>query len=212
MTEQSIHNNPAILKRLYRRFDHLQDYPCELKGQFIDEACHIWTLETDDFLGFILGYPVEKDSAGRDRFTMLSAEENQAITHYRHLRPVLPWRPQPIIGVQMPQQGPGTVTGTHSIPVVLKNVGNAQLWWGGEVAVLWEAFFDDAITQRQDYEALINQLWGCCETFLENQGVQRIYTYNRDLRFNEKWYRTFLERRGYRVVEGRKVTVVKNIE
>ncbi|PZD70638.1 hypothetical protein C1752_10488 [Acaryochloris thomasi RCC1774] len=112
----------------------------------------------------------------------------------------------------MPHSGPGKVTGVHSIPVILKDCGCAQLWWGGEVGVLWEAFFEGEIKGRIGHEVLMNQLWGCCEDFLKSQGVKKIYTYNRDLEIPNEWYQAFLQRRGYKSVEGRKVTVVKEIE
>ena len=61
MSELPFTNNSAILERLYQRFDYLQDFPCQLEGCFINEANHFGTLETDDFLGFIMGYQVEEE-------------------------------------------------------------------------------------------------------------------------------------------------------
>ncbi|NJM67814.1 MAG: hypothetical protein HC851_20175 [Acaryochloris sp. RU_4_1] len=209
MNEQPILNNPDVLEKLCRHFDYLNDLPSHLQGQFLEDACHLGTLETDDFLGFVLGYP-EEDTALPEHFPMLSVTENSQITSYCLLKPVLPW-PQPIIGVSVPPIGPGRVTGVHSVPVLLKPCGSAQLWWGGDVGVLWEAFLEGDIQERQDYEALMNQLWGHCEDFLKSRGVQLIYTESRDPEFDERWYKDFLERRGYIPVKGRRITVRKEI-
>ncbi|NJR57150.1 MAG: hypothetical protein HC768_23070 [Acaryochloris sp. CRU_2_0] len=180
MSEQSILDNPGVLAKVRRHFNYLNDYPSQLQGQFLEDACHLGILEADDFLGLILGYPIEEGTVSPEHFPMLSREENCQISHYRLLKPALPW-PQPIIGVSVPQDGPGKVTGIHGVPVVLKPCGSAQLWWGGEVGILWEAFLEGDIQQRIDHEALMNQLWGTCEEYLKSQGVRQVYTNDRDL-------------------------------
>lgn len=209
--EDPILDNPHILEKLCRRIDYLNDFPASIEGEDLDDAHLLGTLETDDFLGFVLGYSPEEGEVSSGHFKMLSQEENRQITHYRLLKPVLPW-PQPIIGATVSDEGPGKVTGVHKVTVVLKPCGMAQVWWGGEVAVLWEALLEGDIKDRQDYEALMNQFWNCCEDFLKGQEVRQVYTYNRDDAYPLEWYQGFLERRGYIPVEGRKVTVRKILE
>ncbi len=210
MIEQPILDNPEILQHLYRRYDYLKDFPCTLKAICIEEASYLGALETDDFLGFILAYEIEEAKVSRDHFPMLSAEENLKIGHYRLLKPVEPW-PQPIVGVAMKGIETGKVTGTHSVDVLLKSIGSAQLWWGEKVGILWEGILGGDIQERQDFEALMNQLWGICEEFLRNQGVQEVYAFNRDPEYAPDWYQGFLERIGYRSVEDRPCTVVKTL-
>ena len=65
---------------------------------------------------------------------------------------------------------------------------------------------------RNDYEAVINQLWSCCESFLREQGVQRVYTYEREPSVDAQWYKAFLARRGYTPVEQRKIPVMKALD
>ena len=48
------------IRRLYKRFDYLQDFPCELRGCLIDEASYFGTLETNEFLGFVMAYKIEQ--------------------------------------------------------------------------------------------------------------------------------------------------------
>ena len=199
MTKQPFATDSTVLQRLYRRFDYLQDFPCEVKGCLIDEATCLGTLETDDFLGFVMGYQVEQETPDANHFVIISREDNLKINHYRHLRPVQPW-PQPIIGVAFSEQEPGRVTGTHKVDVMMNNIGNAQLWWGGDVGIIWEAYLDRFIRQRENFEALIHQLWQQCEEYLFAQGVKRIFTHNHDPEFDNDWYLRFLQRRGFEVV------------
>jgi hypothetical protein len=193
-----ITSGPDVLERIYRRFDYLRDHPLNLLGSFIDEAESLGVLESEDFLGFIMAYEVEEESPSSNRHHFLTPEENRMLRFYRHLRPVEPW-PQPVIGVAWnPQKGEGRVTGTYRVDVVLKSLGNAQLWWGGEVAVLWEAF-DERVRLRDDHELLLHRLWEHCEGHLKEQGVKRIYTLNHDPVFAPEFYRAFLIRRGYQL-------------
>ena len=83
----------------------------------------------------LLPCPTRSRRKRQPRITFLSAEENSSITCYRLLRPVMPW-PQLIIGVALTPEG-AQVTGTREVNVVMKIVGNAQLWWGGSTGVLW---------------------------------------------------------------------------
>ena len=199
-------DDPAVHDRLFRQYDYLQDFPLNIKGKFIEDAVNLGVLETDDFLGFMMGYPVEKDSAGGDRFPFLSPEENQKIAHYQLIHPVIPW-PHPVIGIQNM-----TVTGTHGVDVVMKDCGSIQLWWGQDVGVFWECLLEGIIQQRQDFEAIMNQAWSAAESVLRSHGVKKVVTHNRDPEYPLDWYQSFLKRLGYEPIAGKEFAVQKELD
>jgi hypothetical protein len=193
-----ISDDPEVLERIYRHFDYLRGFPLRLQGSFIDDAVNLGVLADDDFLGFLMAYDVDEERAEAERFPFLKAEENRAITRYRHVRPVGPW-PQPIVGIAWnAAAGEGRVLGTHHVDVVLKNVGNAQLWWGGEVGVIWEAFFEERVRERSNHELLMHQLWDALECDLAERGVRCVFTYEHDPALDDAWYQAFLTNRDYR--------------
>jgi hypothetical protein len=211
--EIPIHENQAFLNLLYRRYDYLQDFPCEFRGTFIEDARSLGVLYSDDFPGAVLGYPVEfteGKSLSRDHFPFLPVEINLKLSKYRLLTPVQPW-PQPIIGVAMAGNR-GEVTGIHSTPVMLNKVGNCQVWYGQDVGLIFEAFLEGQVQQDSGFEALMNQLWSICEDFLAAQGVSQIYALARDPALDENWFRDHLQRRGYRPVNEGSVTWFKQAE
>lgn len=55
--EIPIQQDEAFLSALYRRYNYLQDFPCEFRGMFLEEASSLGMLQTDGFLGALLGYP-----------------------------------------------------------------------------------------------------------------------------------------------------------
>ena len=199
-------DNQDIQNAFFRRYDYLQGFPLNIKGKCIDETENLGIMETDDFLGFMMGFPVEEDRAGSDRFLIFTAEENQKIAYYRLIDPVVPWS-QPILGVQA-----NVVTGTHSVDVVMKQIGSCQLWWGDDVGRIFEAILYSQIQQRMDFEAIINQVWRACEHELRSHGVSKVYTLGRDPEYDEVWYRRFLERQGYQAVEGKSFAMGKFLE
>jgi hypothetical protein len=180
MMEQPIQSDPDVLEAIYQRFPYLKDHPLKLRASFIDDAVSLDTLQTGEVLAFLLAYAVEEEPPRRDRFAFLAAQENVSLTHYRHIRPVIPW-PQPIIGVVWnSEQGEGRVTGTQEVDVILKPVGEAQLWWGGATGVIWEGFFERDVQEKDDHDLLMHQLWEGLEGYLAAQDVSRVYTLGRD--------------------------------
>lgn len=148
MKETPIGSDPAVLECLYKRFDYLQDLPCDIRGCLIGEAINLGVLETDSFLCFLMAYEVEKQKARRDHFAFLSVEDNLKINRYRHLRPVEPW-PQPIIGVSFSgDRQTGVTTGTHKVDVILNNV----------VALITMVWSNSFTRQRNRCERLTNFL------------------------------------------------------
>jgi hypothetical protein len=110
--EKPIQEDERFLKMLYNRYSYLQDFSCEFKGMFIDDAVSLGILHSDEFLGAVLAYPIEEETLTRDHFPYLPPEVNLKLSYYRQPTPVQP-RPQPIIGVAMAGDR-GAVTGTHS--------------------------------------------------------------------------------------------------
>lgn len=208
--ERPIHADQVFLERLYNRFDYLQDFPCEFRAMFIDDALSLGMLHSDDFVGAVLGYPVEEfQTRDRNYFPYIPPETNLKLSSYRHLTPVMPC-PQPIIGVAMVGDQ-GTVTGIHSVPVILNKIGNVQVWYGPEVALIFECFLEGQVQQDPSFEVLMNQLWSICEEFLIGQGVSQIYALGREPALDDNWFHGHLERQGYQPVEEGSVTWVKAI-
>ena len=83
--------------------------------------------------------------------------------------------------------------------VVLKVIGNAQLWYGGEVGVLWEGYVEKGVRSN----SLMYSLWDKLERYLAAQGVKCVFTYVRDPEFDDAWYGDFLASRSYRRVPER---------
>lgn len=103
----------------------------------------------------------------------------------------------------------GRVTGIHSIPVVLQKVGNVQVWFGGSVGLIFEAFLERSLQEHSDFESLINQLWSLVESYLQGQGVTQIYTLARDPAFDEDWFKGHLTRRDYQPMAEESVVWVR---
>jgi hypothetical protein len=208
--ETPIHEDQAFLDQLYKRYDYLKDYPCEFNGMFIDEALSLGILHSDGFLAAVLGYPVEEfKTRDRNYFSFIPAEVNLNLSGYRHLTPVIAW-PQPIIGVAMAGDQ-GTVTGIHSVPVILHKIGNCQVWYGQNAGLIFEAFLEGQVQKDSGFEVLMNQLWSICEAFLTSQGISQIYTVARDPALDDTWFQGHLERRCYQPLSAGSVSWVKAI-
>jgi hypothetical protein len=74
--EKPIQQDKAFLKAMYDRYSYLQDFPCEFKGMFIEEALSLGTLHSDEFLGLLIAYPTEEEILTRDHFPYLPPEVN----------------------------------------------------------------------------------------------------------------------------------------
>lgn len=127
-----------------------------------------------------------------------------------------PW-PQPLVNVVWGDQGAGVVSSIEHVDVLMKPIGYGQLWYGGELGVLWEAYFEPPVKAHPEHGALLHRFWSLCEAYLAARGVWFVHTYSRDLAFDEDWYATFLHERGYRRepsrehLPGGSVAVVKDL-
>ncbi len=210
-----IYSDPEVLEGLYKRFSYLSGQPLRLYG-VAAEASSIGTIETDALLAFVAAHLHEAVPYQAD-FPLLSRAENASLTHYAEVEALEPW-PQPLIDVDWARpERAGVITRISHVDMQLKPVGYGQLWWGGEVAVLWEAYFEQPYCSHRDHHALLNRYWELCETYLSTKGVRYVHTYSRDPRFGADWYTTFLADRCYRRdpardhLPGNSVAVVKHL-
>lgn len=211
--EIPIHSDPEVLEKLCERFPYLTGHPLKLRGA-VGDAVNLGALEVDDVLLYLLAEP-EEGLPYRPDFPFLTSEENARLTSYVQMQPVEPW-PQPTIGVLWNEgRGEGVTLDVQKVEVILRPVGNAQLWWGGETGVLREAFFEGDIRAKAEHETLMHLLWDLCEAYLQGKGAHFAHTYARDPALDERWYAAFLHDRGYdrdpaRVsLPGGRVAVVK---
>lgn len=207
-----IHSDPEVLEKLYERFTYLSGQPLKLRGA-VGDAHHIGTIETEQLLGFVVA-DADETTPYQPDFPLLSRQENAILNHYVQVQLLEPW-PRPLVDV---------VWGSRSVEMNLiehvdlhmKPAGFAQLWYGGETGVIWEAFFQPA-TLWKAYDALLHRLWKLCEAYLAAKGVRYVHTYSRNPRFDEGWYAAFLDDRGYHAdpsrdhLPGGSVAVVKHL-
>ncbi len=199
LDELLVCNDPEVFDALYAHFPFLKDHPLDLNGSFIDDARSLGKLQRPDLLGFVMAYELEREPYPSD-FPFLTAEQNRQLCCHQDLRPVIPW-PQPLTTLVQRADGQLVTGNIRKVTVVLKNAGNAQVWFGGDTAVLWEAYFDRQLQARDDHAILMTQLWGVLEAYLQRVGVTQVYTYASDPAFEDDWYQPWLEARGYRVAD-----------
>lgn len=83
--------------------------------------------------------------------------------------------------------------------IQMPQMGEAQVWWGGGVGVLWEAFLARVPETEQGCSLpLLHGLWDLIEAFLRRHGVTRIITLPHDPAYDADFYQAFLAERGYR--------------
>lgn len=141
------------------------------------------------------------------KFGFLSREENRTLTRHVDLHVVQVW-PRPRVTIGSAGGGRMRVVGedrpAEKIDVVLRRVGEAQLWWtpkaapvpgGLRVGLIWEAFLD---IEQPD---LLAFLWDACEALLEAEGATVCYTTHSDPAFAPDAYRRLLRRRDYRIID-----------
>ena len=211
-----LHSDPDVLEQLYARFPYLAGQPLDLRGVSADCAV-IGTLQTDSAFAFIGANPTEPLPYSPD-FPFLYPNEQAALEHYGQLQVLEPW-PRPLLDIAWTSgDDTGVLTQIRSVDVVFTPVGHAQLWWGKDVGVLWEAVLEPRLENHPDEAGLLSHFWRCCEDLLGAKGVQQVWTYQRDPRYDADAYLTFLENRSYgldperSVCDGGLVAVVKTLK
>ena len=187
-------SDPEVLERLYLRFPYVAGQPLKLRVESAE--VNLGTIDTGELLAFVVAGTDEKLPYAPD-FPFLQPEETAALAHYTQVRPLEPW-PQPLVEVSWNSaETTGVSSSIHGVDILLNPVGNAQLWWGGTTGVIFEAFFEGRTEERPNELGLLRQLWGQCEVYLASKGVREVWTYNRDPRYDEELYKTFLRVQGY---------------
>lgn len=212
-----IRTDPEVLEHLYTHFAYRKSYPPRLEGSFLDEASSLGVLPTGDFLGFLLTYEEESGSYPAD-FSFSTKGENVSLNRYRLLRPAIPW-PQPLVEVaRNDRKGQGVTLGVNHVDVGLREVGTAQLRYGDETRVIWEAFYAPSVGVGPEHERLLHQLWKGCERLLVENGVRFAHTYSCEPSYEDAWHGAFLHPRSYRRnparahLPGGRVAVVKKLD
>jgi hypothetical protein len=189
--ELPIATDPNVLEKIYQHFTYTKDHPLELRGSFVNECVSLGVLEEGDFLGFLQAHPVSLNQRFGDRVPFLTTEQNLEMDCYRLVHVAQPW-PKALLGVTLASpvvtaltDVQGFVSDVHSIDVDLHRIGSAQLWWGGDIALLFEAQFNDADIDHRD--VLLHQLWELLEAYLKTQGVKQIFTYAFDPDFSKDY-------------------------
>lgn len=189
-----LHSNPEVLERLYERYPYLADQPLGLRGPGGDLP-HVGTLAADELLAFVVAADVPAPYP--PAFMLLTPAENRGLSRYAQLQALEP-RPQPLVEVAWPSAGAGVVSRISRVDVLLNPVGDAQLLYGGETGVLWQARFWPPVGLRPGHDALLHRFWGLWERYLAEHGIRFVYTPNRDPAFRPDRYAAFLAARGYR--------------
>lgn len=211
-----LHSDPDVLEQLYTRFPYLGGQPLDLQG--ISADCTVLgTLQTDSAFAFVGANPTGPLPYPPD-FPFLYPDEQAALEHYVQLHVLEPW-PRPLLDVAWTSGDDiGVLTQIRSVEVGFTLVGHAQLWWGGDVGVLWEAYLEPRLENHPDEAGLLSYFWSCCEDFLKAEDVQQSWTYQRDPRYDADEYVTFLENRGYGLdperaaLDGGLIAVVKTLK
>lgn len=194
MVTLPLESDPEVLEHLYARFAYLSGHPLRLRA-LQDTTC-LGVIDVADGLIFLLadtddGLPYCPD------FDFLTRDENTTLTGYCQIHPALPW-PQPVIGLHAAGDGSLRTGEVQEVELVMQPCGSAQLWWGGGLGVVFEAFVGKSAREEAEL-AVMDALWNWCETFLRGQGVTTVWTHVRDPEFDDAWYKSFLAGRGYRL-------------
>ena len=142
---------------------------------------------------YIAAWPPSEERAYKDHFVGLSEAINLSLTSYRMYKFFQPW-PQPHITVAWDiEAGQGEVIGGGPLTVQLQPIGQAQVWYGPEVGVLWEAYIHQP-DREEGWQELLADIWQVVE---QSMGVGKIFTMSHDPAFPKAWYRSFLKALGY---------------
>lgn len=187
---------------LTRYADLLGGAPYEVVGPFLDQAELLGRLQHGDLLAYLVGYAIEPfQSRDPQHFRFLTPQENQALSASRSFKLLRPW-PQPVLRIGWnPQRGEGRILDDQPVrtTIHMQQIGEGQIWWGGRVGVLWEAFLARVPETEQGCSLpLLHGLWDLLEAFLLSRRVTRIVTLPHDPAYDPAFYQSFLSDRGYR--------------
>jgi hypothetical protein len=137
--------------------------------------------------------PSSREASQKNHFHGLPPIINESLTTCTHYKLFRPWL-SPVLTVGLNEvTGVGRVESVDSVNIQLKTAGQAQVWQGESVAVLWECYILGASQEATtDYEEL-RQFWQAVE---KDIGVPHLLTLPYDPAFQEG-YTDFLSSLGY---------------
>ncbi len=149
-------------------------------------------IETERSLLYIAGFPIERSFTGRDHFHGLGSEVNVNLVFYRLYKFFQPW-PIPQVSIEWnAKREQGRVTDIRDKTMQLQPVGQAQVWFGAENAVLWECYLEGnwaGVSSRNTLE----KVWRGVERDIS---ARKLYTLPHEPAFAGN-YRDFLRSIGY---------------
>lgn len=102
-----------------------------------------------------------------------------------------------MVGLYAARDGSLRTGDVQEVEVLMRQRGSAQLWWGGGLGVVAEAFVGERGRVGAETETL-TALWELCEGFLHDRGVATVWTPARDPVADAAGSKSFLAGRGYR--------------
>ena len=172
-----------------------QDYPDadEVLVSFAEKWQFVQRIQAQDTVAYVAAMPPNQELPRDNRFHSLPPEINETLTTYRQYKLFRPW-PSPILTVNWHEAaGTGQVESVDSVNVQLQTVGQAQVWKGESIAVLWECYVLGAsLDEASEYEEL-HQFWQSVE---KDISVPHLFTLPYDPAFVEG-YTDFLSRLDY---------------
>lgn len=180
-------DHPLVHRAVQARFSYLKTGAVDIRLSWPDETELLGMIDVGEDRFFVGGNAVSEQRSEPDDYRILTADEATAIEHYRTLRLFLPW-PQPVLG--------GTETERRT--VTMKDIGSAQVWWGGETAVIWEVLLSEATDfGGNSFNLAYRAFWEQVESYLRTQGVTVFATEEADPAYDTRWYQETLRTMGY---------------
>lgn len=141
---------------------------------------------------YVAGFPIERAFVGREHFEGLGPEINVDLVFYRLYKFFQPW-PVPRVTMEWDNSQPrGRVKGVQEGNLQMQPVGQAQAWFGVNVAVLWECYLEESRREEND-PARLASLWRVIENDVR---VRKLYTLPHEPSFAGD-YPEFLKGLGY---------------
>jgi len=173
------------------------DFPSysDIAVSFPDQWELIREIRAADTPLYIAALPHQEEPTRSDHFPELGPAINQALTLYRHYKTFLPW-PQPRLSLDVLEAGGlGRVMGTEGLTIQLQPIGEAQAWYGGGYAVIWECYLFGS-SLRESWLNELTAFWQAIETDI---AAPTLFTEAREPDFpeGEFTYEDFLTTLGY---------------
>lgn len=174
-----------------------RDYPAatEILLSFPETWELTQVLRTGDAIPpiYVGAFPTGKEKPRRDHFAGLSPEINLSLTSYRLYKFFQPWVTPNVLIDWNAKTGVGRVSGYGDTRINLQSLGQAQVWFGKDVAILWECYFAESRRTMQLWKETLASVW---QTVEKDVAVGKIFTAPHEPEFVEG-YKEFLTHLGY---------------